>query len=179
MTSRFLAALTGVGLALAAAGTAEAQIRLDRPVGGGGAPPQQQPAQPGGLVTAVTPPQLIAALQQAGYARGEVLQLQNGLKGIKLDLNGTPVFVLFYSCQGEQCGSFTYYCFFGQQSVDATFVNAFNRERRFGKLYTDKEGALGLSMDVNMIGGVSPAYVAGSGALFSNVIKWLIEFKPE
>lgn len=176
MTSRFLAAAAGVGLALVAAGPAEAQIRLDRPI----VPqPQQQPQQPAGLVTAVAPQQLITLLQQVGYARGEVLNLQNGLKGIKLDLNGTPVFVLFYGCQGEQCQSFTYYCFFGQQNVDANFVNAFNRDRRFGKLYVDKEGGLGLSMDVNMIGGVSPTYVAGSGALFSNVIKWLIEFKPE
>ncbi len=44
MRSRVVAALVGLALALAMGGVAEAQIRLDRPVGGGGQQPAQQPA---------------------------------------------------------------------------------------------------------------------------------------
>lgn len=175
MRSRVVAALAGLGLSVSL-GAAEAQIRLDRPVGGG----QQQPAQPqGGLITSVTSQQLLGLLRPAGWEKGEVLSLQGGTKAIKADLNGTPVFALLQGCEGENCASFAFFVFFGKQQVNANFINAFNRDRRFGKLYLDKEGALSMTMDVHLLGGVSPGYVAASGALFGSAIKWLVEFRPD
>ena len=180
MKSRVVAAMAGIGLAIALAVSAGAQIRLDRPAGGGplGNSGQQQ-QQPGGMITNISPQAVVAALQSVGFQRPEMLNLQGGLKGVKFDLNGTPVFVVLFGCQGDQCPSFTFYTFFGQQNVDNNFINGFNRDRRFGKLYVDKENSLTLAMDVHMIGGVGPQFVAGSGAVYSNAIKWLLEYKPE
>lgn len=176
MKARFVAALAGLGLAFALAGTAQAQIRLDRPVGGG--PQQQQQQQPSGLLNGITPEQALQLLSGAGFAKAEILNLQNNLRAIKAEVNGTPVFAVFFGCENNVCGNFAYAVFFGKQNVSEDFINGFNRDRRYARLYTDKDGNLVLTMDVWLYGGVSPSFVATTGAIFATTIKWLIEYKP-
>lgn len=177
MISRVVAAMAGVTLALSVAGAAQAQIRLDRPLGGGVQP--QQPQQPSSTIDGISPEQAIRLLSQVGFSKGEVLKLDNNLKAVKAEVNGTPVFAVFFGCEGDKCSNFAYATFFGKQNVSQAFINGFNRDRRYARLYTDKEGNLALTMDVWMYGGVSPAFVATTGAMFATTIKWLVEYRPE
>lgn len=175
MMGRHLAALAMLGLLATPAG---AQIRLDRPIGS--QQPPSQPQQPeGGLITTLTTQQLVRLLAPAGFGKGEPLKLENNLKAVKMDLNGTPVFALMAGCEGDNCSSFSFFTFFGKQPVDQAFINAYNRDRRFGRLYVDKDGGVVLSMDVYMMGGVSANYIAASGSIYGSAIKGVLEYKPE
>ncbi len=175
MGSRITAALVSFAMAMPLAGAVEAQIRLP------GASGQQQPQQPqaGGNIDGISPEQAMRLLSQVGYSKGEVLRLDNNTKAIKAEVNGTPVFAVFFGCEGDKCANFAYATFFGKQNVRADFINAFNRDRRYARLYTDKDGNLALTMDVWMYGGVSPAFVTTTGAMFATTIKWLVEYRPE
>ena len=178
MKSRVVAAMAGLALAASFAGSAAAQLQLGRPGGGGGGQaPAQQDA--GGMVSSVNEQTLMRLLAPAGFQKGEVLKLENGLRAIKGEMNGTPVFALLTGCQNADCAGFSFYVFFGQQQVNAAFINGYNRDKRFGRLYTDKENNLTLSMDVHLIGGTSAAFVGASGALFAGAIKSLVEYRPE
>ena len=185
MMSRVVSALAGVGLALSLVGTVQAQgIRLDRPVtgqptqggGGGGA---GGGGAAGGLVTSITPEQGLRLLQAGGLQKGEILSLDGGQKAFRGELGGFKVVGLYVGCQGTNCSSIAFYAFFqASDSVDGNYLNAFNRDSRFSRVFLDKEGALVLSMDMHMGGGVSPAFITQTGALFGASLKYLSEFKP-
>lgn len=176
MQARAIAALAGLGLAVSAAGAAQGQgARLDRPVqGGGGASPA------GGVVTTLSPDQAMRLLQAGGLQKGEPLTLDGGTKGFRGELNGFKVVGIFTGCQGAACSSIAYYAFFqAGDAVDGNFLNAYNRDRRFSRLFLDKEGSLVLSMDTHMGGGVTAAHVSQTTSLFGASLKWLSEFTPE
>ncbi|WP_375460417.1 YbjN domain-containing protein [uncultured Enterovirga sp.] len=182
MMSRVVSALAGLGLAISVTAGAQAQgIRLDRPVIG-------QPTQGGsptgggatsGLVTGITPEQGLRLLQQGGLQKGELVTIDGGGKAFRGELAGFKVVGLFVGCQGSNCSSIAFYAFFqASDSVDGNFLNAFNRDSRFSRVFLDKEGSLVLSMDMHMGGGVSPAFITQTGALFGASLKYLSEFRP-
>ena len=177
MTSRMLATFLGLGCLALASGVSQAQIRLDRPLGGGQPAPTATPA--GGMIASITAAQMVQVLSQAGYQKGQVLEMKNNFRGAKFDLNGTPVIVILGNCSGDSCANYTYFTFFGKQNVTPQFVNAYNYQRSFGKLYTDKDGELVLCMEGFLVGGVTTSYVASTGLTYGSVLKGLLEFKPE
>lgn len=177
MTSRIAAALAGLGLAFCVAGSAEAQIIMP---GNNPRPAQpQQPQQPAGLISAVTQQQLAQLLQPAGLQKVELVTGQGGQKGIKGELNGTPVIVALSACQADACAMVSYLVLFGQQQVDLNFINSFNRDRGFARLVQTKDNSLILAMDTHLIGGVSPANISAQAAVFASAIKNLLEYRPE
>ncbi len=177
MTSPILAALVGFGLAFSLAGTAQAQIRLDRPVGSGGPQPT---AQPSGVMATITSDQLIRILGDVGYKSAQKVDTKNKNRAVRFDFNGTPVLLYLSNCEGEACSLLAYNVFLGKQDVSASFINAYNREKSWGKLYLDKDGDVTLAMELFSIGGVSPGWLAATGAIFGGVVlKGLLEFKPE
>lgn len=186
MMSRVVSALAGVGLALSLVGAVQAQgIRLDRPVtgqptqGGGGGGGTGAGGATGAVITSITPEQGLRLLQAGGLQKGEIVSLDGGQKAFRGELAGFKVVGLFVGCQGSNCGSIAFYAFFqANDSVDGNYLNAFNRDSRFSRVFLDKEGSLVLSMDMHMGGGVSPAFITQTGALFGASLKYLSEFHP-
>lgn len=174
MKSRVLAALAGAVLFLGAAGAAEAQIRLDRPagggMGGGGSAPQQS-----GNVDKLTPEIIGRILQSVGYKGGEILRFNDRqMQGLKMDLNGNPVAVVLTNCEGDGCNSYFLLMDFGKQNISPDFINKFNSNARFARLYVSGNGNAILQLDGHTFGGVNPQNVALNGALFANAFKNLM-----
>lgn len=175
MKSRVVAALAGAVLAVALAGGAEAQIRLDRPAGGGGGggggggAPQQT-----SVIERISPENAARILQSAGFKGGQVLNLDGGLKAVKMEVNGTPVVVGLVDCKPEGCANYLFLTNFGKQNVGADFLNRFNSGQRYARLYTNDDGSVVLQMDGQMYGGVGPSNFAVSGAIFGNALKTLL-----
>ena len=176
MKSPVLAALAGAVLSLGLAGAAEAQIRLDRPagggggMGGGGAAPQQS-----GNVDKLTPELAGRIMQSVGYKGGEVLRFNDRqMQGVKMDLNGNPVAVILTNCEGDGCNSYFLLMDFGKQNISPDFINKFNSNTRFARLYISGNGNAILQLDGHTFGGVNPQNVALNGALFANAFKNLM-----
>ncbi len=128
----------------------------------------------------ITADLVIQVLQGVGYGKAQKVNTNGKDKVIRFDYKGTPVTVTLAGCEGENCSILTYLIFFPKQDVTVDFINAYNRDKSFGKLYLEKNGELTLSMELFVFGGVTPAWVGATGAIFGgNVLKGLIEFKPE
>lgn len=175
MRSRFLAGLAALALAAMASAGAEAQIRLDRPAGGGNQP---QSAPAGGTVQAVTAQQLLGVLSNVGFAKGQVVDTKRAdLQAFTAAINSQPVTVVLGGCEAAGCSNFVYVAYFGKQDVSADFINGYNRDKRWSRLYIDKDGDLTLAMDVPLFGGVTPGFLAATGALYINSMKELFGYK--
>ncbi|TDR88125.1 YbjN domain-containing protein [Enterovirga rhinocerotis] len=177
MKSRVVAVLAGTVLAVGLAGGAAAQIRLDRPaggggggLGGGGGAPQQQT----NVIERISPEAAVRVLQSAGFKGGQMLNLDGGLKAVKMEVNGTPVVVGLVDCKQDGCSSYLFLTNFGKQQVNADFLNRFNSNNRFARLYTNDDGAVVLQLDGQLYGGVGPGNFAVSGAIFGNALKTLL-----
>lgn len=176
MKSRIVMTLAGMLLAATVSATAEAQIRLDRPVGGS---PSQPAAPSGDTLDSITPAQLLGLLSKVGYGKGQMLDMKRtDVQGFRADVNGTTVVVLLAGCEAKGCSNIQYATFFGKQTVSADFINGFNRDKRWGKLYIDSDGDLAMTMDIPLYGGVTPAYIGVSGAIYVNTLKELFGYKP-
>ena len=175
MKSRVLAALAGAVLFLGAAGAAEAQIRLDRPAGGGGMGGGSAPQQQSGNVDKLTPELVGRIMQSVGYKGGEVLRFNDRqMQGLKMDLNGNPVAVVLTNCEGDGCNSYFLLMDFGKQNISPDFINKFNSNTRFARLYISGNGNAILQLDGHTFAGVNPQNVALNGALFANAFKALM-----
>ena len=139
---------------------------------------------------------LVAATTAAGAQQlvdgSDPEQLQNLLRGfgsavIETDdvgdpmivgrMEGTRFVVFFYGCDsdGDNCDSIQFRAAWstdGDITTDA--VNAWNRDKRFGKAYIDNENDPVIEMDVNLDNGVTVAN-------FEDTIDWwqtaLADFK--
>lgn len=175
MKSRIFAAVAGAALSICLAGGAEAQIRLDRPAGGGGGGGGGAPQAPSGTIDKITPEVAARLLQSVGFKGGEVLRFNDAkMQGVKMDLNGNPVAVILSNCEGEGCSSYFFLMDFGRQQITADYINKFNSNNRFARLYLSNNGNAILQLDGHLYGGVSPANVVLNGALFANAFKNLM-----
>jgi len=155
---------------------AKAQPRIG-PGSGTGTP--QQPTPPAAGIMRGTNPEFTAqSLKSVGYTEVEFVDV-NDAKQVQAKVNGVTIRVYHYGCESNVCSSVVFYTTFGkQQQIDANYINAWNREKRFAKLYVEANGALSFDMDVHFTGGVSPEYLASSAKLFGTLLKVLFEFKP-
>jgi hypothetical protein len=75
--------------------------------------------------------------------------------------NGVRYAVYFYNCNDGACTSLqfrTYWSMAGK--VDANLVNAYNKDKRPGRAYLDKDGDPTFELNVWLDGGVTPDHVA-------------------
>jgi hypothetical protein len=165
--------------ALLSAESAQAQPRIGPGSGGSGTPPAQQPAPPAGAIVRGTNPEFtVQSLKSVGYSDVELVTV-NDAKQVQAKVNGVTIRVYHYGCENNVCSSVAFYTSFGkQQQIDSNYINAWNREKRFAKLYLEANGALSFDMDVHFTGGVSQEYLASSAKLFGTLLKVLFEFKP-
>jgi hypothetical protein len=181
MKSRIFAAVACAVMVLGVAGGAQAQIRLDRPAGGGGSGGMGGGGGSGGggqqtsMIDKITPEVGARLLQSVGYKGGEVLRFNNAqMQGVKMDLNGNPVAVVFTNCEGGGCNSYFFLMDFGKQNISADFINKFNSNNRFARIYLGNNGNAILQLDGHTFGGVSPGNFVLNGALFANAFKNLM-----
>lgn len=157
----------------------QAQITLDRPIGGGPSkpPPGAQGGQ-AGLVTLADPDQIAGIFGELGFTEVKVVELNNMPgKHVSAKANGVPVYAI--SRCSKSCTAVTFHASFGaQESVDLEWINAYNSQMIFGKMFKFKDGAVALTMDMIYDGGVPLEHVKQNARLFGEVIKSVIEFKP-
>jgi len=71
--------------------------------------------------------------------------------------SGSTFGVYFYNCEkGKNCQSVQFYAGFQKPKMDLKRVNDWNRDKRFGRAYIDKDGDAAIEMDVNIEPGGMP-----------------------
>ncbi len=161
------------------AGSAQAQPRIQPPGGPGPGPgqPQQPSAPAGGILSGTTVELTARMLQEAGYADVQIFEHQ-GTRHVRAKAGETPVIVFHDSCKDNACLVITYGVFFGEQrTIDANYMNAWNSQQRWCKLYRGPNNTLMFTMDV-FVAGVIPDYLKATSTIFAGQLKRLFEFRP-
>lgn len=101
-------------------------------------------------------PDAILALAQ-GYGDADLETQSNGNPKIKGTMDGITYAIYFMNCDddNENCEDINFYAGFLDLKVDAKKINEWNRDKRFGKAYLDKDGDAVVEWDVNLEHGVS------------------------
>jgi hypothetical protein len=110
------------------------------------------------MVTAQDPGSLVRALQAGGYA-AKLGTDKVGDPMITSGVAGTTFQIFFYNCTDHQrCATVTFHSGYDlNASPGIERINEWNRGKRFGRAYLDKEADPILEMDVDLDdGGVSP-----------------------
>lgn len=72
-------------------------------------------------------------------------------------IDGEPYYIFFRNCnEDNKCDDFYFQTYFLQPVVDMELLNAWNRDKRWLKVYFDKDNDAVLEMDVDMTGGITP-----------------------
>jgi len=72
-------------------------------------------------------------------------------------IDGRAYYIFFRNCEGDtKCDDFYFQTYFLKPVVDMDLANAWNRDKRWLKVYFDKDNDAVLEMDVDLTGGVSP-----------------------
>ena len=112
-------------------------------------------ALPGGGVTA----QEVARVLQAKGYRAEVGKADDGTPKINNGLDGSSFTVWFYTCKSDRCAAIQFAAGFDlKDGVSLAKINAWNRDKRFGRGYLDEEMNPYVQYDVDFeIGGTTEA----------------------
>jgi len=87
-------------------------------------------------------------------------------------IDGTKYGIYFYGCEdGRECQSIQFSAGWTDANVTMDTINRWNRDKRFGKAYLDKEGDPRIEMDVNLDYGVTTRNFEDTFDLWSRVLK--------
>ena len=162
------------------AGFAQAQPRIEPPPPreGGGGQPQQQPAPAGGLIQGTTLEMTMQMLSQAGFADLKIYKAKSGAQHVAGKLGEAVVSVVHLNCKEGKCLTLMFMVSFGKQgNVDLNYMNAWNRDKLYARLYQDKEGNVFFRMDT-VLWDVPPQYITRMGQTFALMLKNVYEYKP-
>jgi hypothetical protein len=115
----------------------------------------------------LTVPHLVAkALQDAGY-KAEIAKRDDGDPFIRSAANGEAFTIEFYNCElANGCGSIQFYGWYKKQPwFTPEFANRWNTSKRFLRVEIDKDGDLGMHLDVATVGKLTKAN-------FADVLDW-------
>lgn len=124
------------------------------------------------MTTAISPQQLAATLQQAGYraneiSNGDSVQLHSAAQGIGFIVN-------FGNQAPNQPGEYVDFAFICTLNIDGELnpelVDGWNRNRRFARLSRSGQ-LLVLSMDVMVAGGVSADWLRAQCELWDALLR--------
>jgi hypothetical protein len=110
------------------------------------------------MVRAQDPQTVVKALQDAGY-KATLGADKVGDPMITSGASGTTFQIFFYNCTGnKECATVTFHAGYDLKATPGLArINEWNRTKRFGRAYLDKEEDPILEMDVDLDdGGVSP-----------------------
>ena len=178
MISGFIRTACACAIVLLCAGLAQAQPRIQQPTPreGGGGQPQQAPA--GGLIQGTTLELTMEMLTLAGFTDVKKYKAQSGSEHVSGKLGETLVSVVHMNCKESKCLTVMFMVFFGKQnSVDMNYMNAWNRDKLYARLYQDKENNVFFRMDV-VLWDVPPQYIARMGQTFALMLKNVYDYKP-
>ncbi|WP_185985166.1 YbjN domain-containing protein [Aureimonas mangrovi] len=124
-----------------------------------------QPAAAQDMVDA-TNPEIIAELVR-GFGSARLSVAGDNTPMIEGRIEGTAFSIFFYECDetDANCRSVSFSASWDIDGVSVEMVNAWNRDKRFGRTYVDDEGDPVLEMDVNL-------YSSVSAANFEDTIDW-------
>ena len=91
-----------------------------------------------------------------GFGAASLQEDDNG-PVIRGRIDGTPYFMFFRNCNDAKttCDDFFLQAYFLKPVVDMDLVNAWNRDKRWIKVYYDSDQDAVLEMDVDLTGGVT------------------------
>ena len=115
----------------------------------------------------VTAPEVAAALKEAGYP-ADILADHGGDPLIRSSTGKVLFNVSFYECGTTlRCASVQFTAQHRRKGVSAATIAAWNRERRFGRAFQDRNGVSWVSMDVETSHGIT------TEALKANISRWI------
>ncbi|HEY0623687.1 YbjN domain-containing protein [Sphingomonas sp.] len=121
----------------------------------------------------VRDPELVAELLRKEGYQAKVDEKKEGEDPVITSAAAGSTFgIYFYNCEkGKNCQSVQFYAGFQKPKMDLARANAWNRDKRFGRAYIDKDGDAALEMDVNVEpGGMPRELFADSLNIWSDLI---------
>ena len=107
-----------------------------------------------------------------GFGSATLERRSNGEPYIVGRIDGTKYGIYFYGCEnGKACQSIQFSAGWSGTKMTLESVNRWNRDKRFGKAYLDKEGDPRLEMDVNLDYGVTKGNFEDTFDIWTRVLK--------
>ncbi len=115
----------------------------------------------------VTAPEVASALRHAGYPSDAIAD-RAGTPLVRSSTGKMLFNVNFYQCGAElRCASIEFAAEVRRRSVAPAIIAAWNREKRFGRAFQDKNGMCWVAMDVETSHGMTTELLA------ANVSRWI------
>jgi hypothetical protein len=130
------------------------------------APVRAGPLPDGG----VTKEEMAAALKERGFAARSSTD-QQGDPLIESAFEGTKFAVYFFECSKGRCASIQFAAGFVKKAVTAAKLMEWNRDKRFGRTYLDKEGDPWVEMDADVEHGATTESVVNDVGRWVAVLK--------
>ena len=133
-------------------------------------PAPVQRAAPG-KVSVADPPSLVAALQKAGY-KAKLTQ-EEGKPEIESSAAGATFYLYFQNCESKEgCEDIMVQSAYNMDKDQVTVetINDFNRDNRWARAYLDKDRDACVEMDLDLVQGVTPEYLASQFAIWKEVL---------
>ncbi|HEX8664577.1 MAG TPA: YbjN domain-containing protein [Beijerinckiaceae bacterium] len=128
------------------------------------------------VILSVTPDEMAKILQDIGY-RAEILKNDQGKRRIRTRIGGWNVTLNFYSCDDkENCKSIGVRSFFeNEKKRSAQWANDWNREKRFTKVYIDKDNDVNIEYDFLFRDGVTKGNIRAYFDVYEDQLKDFVE----
>lgn len=129
-------------------------------------------AAPAQLVRAQDPQSVVNALQNAGY-KAVIGTDKIGDPMITSGVSGTTYQIFFYNCtEHKECATVQFHSGYDLSTpIPLERINEWNRSKRFGRAYLDKENDPILEMDVDLDdGGLSPALLIDNVEFWTSIL---------
>ncbi|WP_423603930.1 YbjN domain-containing protein [Sphingomonas sp. MS122] len=127
----------------------------------------------GAQILTSSDPELITELLRSEGYRAELIPAK-GDDGplIRSGAGGANFSIFFNDCtKGKECQSVQFYAGFSKTKMDVAKMNEWNRDKRWGRAYIDKDGDPVIEMDINMApGGMERALFVDSLNIWSKLI---------
>ena len=126
---------------------------------------------------AITRDEMAVLLQANGYPVTRAKDSQGAqIITTKAPTSGQEFDVYFYDCTGERCATVEFSAGWTVKTpVLLDTVNAWNRDKRYVRAYTDKDGALFAEADLMLMSGDTAAQIVNYLKLWDKTL--LVEFK--
>jgi hypothetical protein len=115
----------------------------------------------------VTAPEVASTLRHAGYP-ADLTTERAGAPLIRSSTGKVLFNVSFFQCGTElRCASIQFAAEYRRKGVPAATIAAWNREKRFGRAFQDRNGISWIAMDVETSHGIT------TDALAANISRWV------
>lgn len=113
-----------------------------------------------------------------GYGAANLETRDNGAPMITGKIDGVTYQVYFLNCDdsGANCEDINFYAGFLDNKQPLDLINAWNRDKRFGKAYLDSDLDAVLEFDVNLDYGVTPKNLDSAFSLWNLVLGQYVEY---